>query len=107
MAAESARPWAVVFDLDGGLADSEGAGDGGAEGPRPWAVVFDLGGVLVAPEGGWDGARRDLVAEAGGVWREGATHAMLGMSAPEWSRYVRDELGVPMTPEQIDARVVR
>ena len=28
------------------------------------------------------------------------------MSAPEWSRYVRDELGVPLEPPEISDRVV-
>jgi HAD superfamily hydrolase (TIGR01509 family) len=32
---------------------------------------------------------------------------MLGMSAPEWSAYVRDELGVDLPAEDIDADVVR
>ena len=68
--------------------------------------MFDLDGVLVDSESMWDAARRSLVEEAGGRWREGATRAMLGMSAPEWSRYLRDELGVPLEPDQIDARVV-
>ncbi len=71
-----------------------------------WAVVFDLDGVLVESEGAWDSARRELVAATGGTWREQATRAMLGMSAPEWSRYVHDELGVPLAPEEIDRRVV-
>jgi HAD superfamily hydrolase (TIGR01509 family) len=31
---------------------------------------------------------------------------MMGMSAPEWSRYLRDELGVPLAPEEINERVV-
>ena len=70
------------------------------------AVVFDLDGVLIESESVWDAARREVVAETGGHWRDGATRAMLGMSAPEWSRYVRDELDVPLSPEQINARVV-
>jgi HAD superfamily hydrolase (TIGR01509 family) len=73
----------------------------------PDAVVLDLDGVLVDSEEAWDGARRALVAERGGTWKEGATEAMLGMSAPEWSAYVRDELGVDMRAEEIDADVVR
>src|SRR5919202_928158 len=32
---------------------------------------------------------------------------MLGMSSPEWSRYVRNELGVAMTPEEISDDVVK
>jgi HAD superfamily hydrolase (TIGR01509 family) len=70
------------------------------------AVVFDLDGVLVDSESVWDAARRAVVAETGGRWRDDATRAMLGMSAPEWSRYVRDELGVPLEPDEIAARVV-
>jgi len=72
----------------------------------PDAVVLDLDGVLVDSEEAWDGARRELVAERGGRWKDEATHEMLGMSSPEWSRYVRDELGVEMDPEDINAAVV-
>ena len=72
----------------------------------PDAVVLDLDGVLVDSEEAWDEARRELVAERGGEWKEGATHAMLGMSSPEWSAYVRDELGVDMAPEEISDAVV-
>jgi len=72
----------------------------------PAAVVFDLDGVLVDTEPIWDRARRELVAEAGGSWREGATRAMLGMSGPEWSDYVRTELAVPLAREEIWHRVV-
>ncbi len=32
---------------------------------------------------------------------------MMGMSSPEWSRYVHDVVGVPESPEQISAEVVR
>jgi HAD superfamily hydrolase (TIGR01509 family) len=70
------------------------------------AVVFDLDGVLIDSEAEWDAARRAVVAEGGGRWREGATRAMMGMSSPEWSRYLHDELGVPLDPEEINARVV-
>jgi HAD superfamily hydrolase (TIGR01509 family) len=70
------------------------------------AVVFDLDGVLVDSEQVWDAARRDVVAEHGGTWREEATRDMLGMSAPEWSRYVVERLGVELTPEQVNDAVV-
>jgi HAD superfamily hydrolase (TIGR01509 family) len=32
---------------------------------------------------------------------------MMGMSSPEWSRYLAERLGVPGTPEEINAEVVR
>jgi beta-phosphoglucomutase-like phosphatase (HAD superfamily) len=64
------------------------------------AVIFDLDGLLLDSEGAWDAARRELVEETGVAWRDGATKAMLGMSAPEWSAYVRDELGFPREPAE-------
>jgi HAD superfamily hydrolase (TIGR01509 family) len=70
------------------------------------AVIFDLDGVLIDSESAWDSARRDLVADRGGTWTDSATRDMLGMSAPEWSRYVHDELGVDLPPEEIDKEVV-
>jgi HAD superfamily hydrolase (TIGR01509 family) len=70
------------------------------------AVVFDLDGVLLDSEVAWNEAKRALVAEAGGRWRDDAPRAMMGMSSPEWSRYLHDELGVPFEPAQINDAVV-
>ncbi|HUJ65903.1 MAG TPA: HAD family phosphatase, partial [Acidimicrobiales bacterium] len=70
------------------------------------AVVFDLDGVLLDSERVWDNARRQVVAEHGGRWREGATAAMQGMSSTEWSAYLRDQLGVDLDREDIVALVV-
>jgi HAD superfamily hydrolase (TIGR01509 family) len=73
----------------------------------PAAVVFDLDGVLIDSEQVWDAAREDLVRERGGTWDERATTDMMGMSSKEWSSYMRDRLGVPMTPAEINDDVVR
>ena len=70
------------------------------------AVVFDLDGVLLDSEQAWEAAKRDLVAAYGGTWTEAASTDMLGMSAPEWSVYVRDALRVDLPPERIDREVV-
>ncbi len=70
------------------------------------AVIFDLDGLLLDSESAWDGGRKALVAEHGLEWPAGATEAMLGMSAPEWSGYVRETLGVPLEPQEISDRVV-
>ena len=70
------------------------------------AIVFDLDGVLVDSEQLWDSARRELVAERDGTWTDDATRAMMGMSSPEWSGYLRDELGVDLEPLAISAAVI-
>jgi HAD superfamily hydrolase (TIGR01509 family) len=70
------------------------------------AVIFDLDGVLIDSESVWDAARREVVADNGGAWTDAATRAMQGMSSPEWSRYLHDELGVELDPAEISRRVV-
>ena len=69
-------------------------------------VIFDLDGVLVDSERVWDAARRRLTQDSGGRWSESATQDMMGMSSIEWSRYMHEELGVKMPPEEISAAVV-
>ena len=71
------------------------------------AVVFDLDDVLIDSERVWSDAKEQLVRESGGTWRPEATRAMMGMSSPEWSRYLHDELGVKMSPEAISDAVVK
>jgi len=71
------------------------------------AVVFDLDGVILQTEEVWDEVRGRYVVEQGGRYDEEAQRAMMGMSASEWSRYLAEELGVPGTPEEISADIVR
>ena len=71
------------------------------------AVVFDLDGVLLDTEELWNEARRQISGERGGRWRDDAQRAMMGMSSPEWSRYMHDVVGVPDPPEEISAEVVK
>ncbi len=67
------------------------------------AVIFDLDGVLVDSEQQWDEARQGLAAGHGRPWPPEATTAMQGMSAPEWSRYLAEAIGIPMAPDAINA----
>jgi HAD superfamily hydrolase (TIGR01509 family) len=71
------------------------------------AVVFDLDGVLIDSEHVWDEVRQQLAEERGGRWNDKASRDMMGMSSPEWSRYMRDQVGVSEEPEEISAEVVR
>ena len=71
------------------------------------AVVFDLDGVILQTEEVWDEVRGRYVVEQGGRYDAEAQRAMMGMSAPEWSRYLSEELGVPGAPEEISADIVQ
>jgi HAD superfamily hydrolase (TIGR01509 family) len=70
------------------------------------AVVFDLDGVLIQSEEVWDAVRKRYVVDRGGRYDAEVQRAMMGMSAPEWSRYLHDEAGVPEPPETINREVV-
>ena len=71
------------------------------------AVVFDLDGVLLDSEQLWDEVREELARERGGQWSERAQADMMGMSSPEWSRYMHDVVGLAESPGEIAAEVVR
>jgi HAD superfamily hydrolase (TIGR01509 family) len=51
--------------------------------------------------------REAYVRERGGRYDDEIQRAMMGMSSTEWSRFLHDEAGVPDSPEQINAEVVR
>jgi HAD superfamily hydrolase (TIGR01509 family) len=71
------------------------------------AVVFDLDGVLIQTEELWDEVREGLARAAGGRYGEEEQRAMMGMSSPEWSRYMHEHVGLTATPDEIAAEVVR
>jgi HAD superfamily hydrolase (TIGR01509 family) len=70
------------------------------------AIVFDLDGVIVDSEQVWDEVREQYARERGGAYSERSTRDMMGMSSPEWSRYMAEVVGVPGTPEEINAAIV-
>jgi HAD superfamily hydrolase (TIGR01509 family) len=71
------------------------------------AVIFDLDGVLIDSEAAWAEVRREFVLERGGRWYDHTQQDMMGMSSGEWSRFIRDRLGVDLPPRDISAEVVR
>src|SRR6476646_49527 len=70
------------------------------------AVIFDLDGLILETEELWDEVREGLARERGGRWSERAQGDMMGMSSPEWSRYMHDVVGLPESPEEINREVV-
>src|SRR5207237_8240128 len=54
----------------------------------------------------WDDVRERLARERGGRWTDRSQRDMMGMSSPEWSRYVAEGVGLPESPEEINREVV-
>ncbi|NLE98487.1 MAG: HAD family phosphatase [Propionibacterium sp.] len=73
----------------------------------PRAVVFDMDGTLTDTESVWDEVRRGLAAQAGRPWTDENTRAMMGMSTPEWSHYLVETVGLPMSPEEAARETVQ
>jgi HAD superfamily hydrolase (TIGR01509 family) len=71
------------------------------------AVVFDLDGVLIDSDHIWHEVREGLARERGGRWTDQSEHDMMGMSSPEWSRYLHEVVGIPERPQEINDEVVR
>jgi HAD superfamily hydrolase (TIGR01509 family) len=71
------------------------------------SVIFDLDGVLVDSEPVWEEVRRAFVAERGGTWLPDSQRRLMGMSTAEWSRYLSEDLGVGVPPEEVAAEVIR
>lgn len=70
------------------------------------AVVFDLDGVIVDSEQVWDEVREAYTRERGGTYADRATRDMMGMSSPEWSRYMHEHVGLLESPDEIATEVV-
>jgi HAD superfamily hydrolase (TIGR01509 family) len=70
------------------------------------AVVFDLDGVLIDSEPVWEKVRRQVVAESGGHWAPDSQRQLMGMSTSEWARYLSEDLGVGLPPDEVASLVI-
>jgi HAD superfamily hydrolase (TIGR01509 family) len=66
-----------------------------------------MDGVIIDSEAYWERARVAVVREFGGTYHPNVPDDVMGMSPPEWSRYLRDRIGIPLEPERIEREVVR
>lgn len=73
---------------------------------KPAAVIFDVDGTLTDTEAAWDEVRRSLATADGVPWPQTATTDMMGMSTPEWARYLVEVVGVKGTPEDAARRTI-
>ncbi len=69
--------------------------------------MFDVDGVLIDSEPVWERVRRGFVAEHGGRWPDDAQDRIMGMSTPEWARYISEDFGLTtFTPEAVAEQVI-
>jgi HAD superfamily hydrolase (TIGR01509 family) len=66
-----------------------------------------MDGLLIQTEELWDEVRETLARERGGRYGPEHQRAMMGMSSPEWSRYMHETVGLAESPDEIAAEVVR
>lgn len=71
------------------------------------AVIFDMDGIIVDSERSWEAARLAVVAEFGGTYHPAMVRDLMGMTPPEWSRYLHDRVGIPLSPARIEVEIVR
>ena len=69
---------------------------------RPAAVLWDMDGTLLDSEKLWDIAVRELAREHGAEMTEATRHALIGASGPNALRMLFDGIGVAPTPSMIE-----
>src|SRR6201996_4424734 len=70
------------------------------------AVVFDVDGGLIDSEPGGEQVRRGVPAPPGGHWPDDAQDRMMGMSTGEWSAYMSADFGLPFPPGEVAELVI-
>lgn len=74
---------------------------GGHPNGRPAAVLWDMDGTLVDTEPYWIATEYALARRYGGRWSDADALALVGNDLLESGRYIREHMGIDLTPEQI------
>jgi HAD superfamily hydrolase (TIGR01509 family) len=69
-------------------------------------VIFDLDGVILETEQEWNDVRREFAARHGGRWDENDQPAVMGANSMQWAEYMRDQVGVALSAQEIYDGVV-
>ncbi|MCD4535308.1 HAD family phosphatase [Nocardioides sp. cx-169] len=72
----------------------------------PQAVLWDMDGTLVDTEPYWIDAEYALAAEFGATWSHEHAMRLVGNDLLSSGRYMREELGLPLTAEEIVERLL-
>lgn len=70
------------------------------------AVLWDLDGTLVDTEPLWMHSQQTLAAEFGARWTPEDGLDLVGRNLPESGAYIRDRMGLPLSPAAIVERLV-
>ena len=73
---------------------------------RPAAVLWDMDGTLVDTEPYWIETEFELAAEHGAPWTHEDALRLVGNDLLVSGRYIRERMGLTMTPEQIVDRLL-
>ena len=72
----------------------------------PAAVLWDMDGTLVDTEPYWIATEFALAEEFGGTWSHELALQLVGNDLLESGRFIREHMGLPLTPEQIVDRLL-
>ena len=67
----------------------------------PAAVLWDLDGTLADTEPSWFAAEHALAAEHGAEWTDADAHSLVGSDLIDSGVYIRDRMGLDLDPADI------
>jgi len=72
---------------------------------KPFAVLFDMDGTLIDSEPYWMASEQALAAEHNGSWTEADGLDVVGMSLDQSSRLLKERANIPLEPDEIVNRL--